>query len=142
MKVYKVTKMKKIFENEHPLVTPNFIGTDKEKTEVLCYWASLVSVLRNMNDIVISFDNKLAIISQLQSELALMDNEVNNDSARPVVHNDGSTNMTNTPPNQTVGEPPKIVDLTSQEDIYKIPVAEQMQRIAGIWYSSNNKNKK
>jgi hypothetical protein len=148
--------MTTLFENEHPLVTPNFIGTDQEKIAVLGYWSSLISLLRAMNSIVISHDNKLAIISQLQSELALIDNEINNDSARPVIQADGGTEMTNVPRGQTDGETPAIVDLSdpnpatdvktptdvttvtdpySQFNRRNVPVGEAMQRLAGNYYS-------
>ena len=57
----------KLYENEHKLVTPDFIGTDEEKIAVLSYWTNLISSIRSINNIVISHENKLAIIDQLKN---------------------------------------------------------------------------
>jgi len=141
--------MKILFENEHALNSPSFIGTDAEKIAVLGYWAGMISHLRSMNMIVISHDNKLAIIAQLKKELELIDAEINNDSARPVVHPDGSLEMSNNPtiaPNMddtpTVSPNEVVIDLTTESQFSpKIPVAEAMQRLAGTWYKNKASKK-
>jgi len=140
--------MKILVENEHPLNSPSFIGTDAEKIAVLGYWAGMISHIRSMNMIVISHENKLAIIAQLKKELELIDIEVNNDSAHPVVHPDGSTEMsqlTTTSPNiddaPTVVPNEVVVDLTTNESQFnpKISIKEQMQRLAGTHYLNKSK---
>jgi len=141
--------MKILVENEHPLNSPSFIGIDAEKIAVLGYWAGMISHLRSMNMIVISHENKLAIIAQLKKELELIDVEVNNDTAHPVVHPDGSTEMSQLPSSPNMGvtptpiEVPKeiVVDLTSNESQFnpKISIKEQMQRLAGTHYLNKSK---
>lgn len=141
--------MKILVENEHPLNTPSFMGTDAEKIAVLGYWSGMISHLRSMNMIVISHENKLAIINQLKSELELINIEVNNATAHPVVHPDGSTEMSQVTTDQptavatsaAVTAPENVVDLTATESkaTSKIPVAEAMQRLAGTYYSNQAK---
>ena len=140
--------MKILTENEHPLNTPAFIGTDAEKIAVIGYWAGMISHMRSMNMIVISHENKLAIIAQMKKELELIDIEVNNDTAHPVVHPDGSTEMSQlstTAPTMdaapTVAPKEIVVDLTTNESQFnpKISIKEQMQRLAGTHYSNKSK---
>jgi hypothetical protein len=132
--------MKILFENTHPLTTPDFVGTDQEKIAVIGYWSGLISQLRSMNMIVISHENKLAIIDQLKKELEMIDIEVNNDTAHPVVHPDGSTEMSQVEvPTEAPGE--VVVDLTATESQFnpKISITEMMQRLAGNYYKAPKK---
>jgi hypothetical protein len=133
-------------ESEHPLVTPEFIGTDEEKMAVLTYWAGLISQVRSLNSCVISHQNKLSIIFQLQKELTLIGLEVNNTSAEPVSQPDGSIEMNQDATPKTAGPEEIVINLgtpevkESEENPYAkfnrkdVPVAEAMQRLAGTWY--------
>jgi len=140
--------MKILFENTHPLTTPDFVGTDQEKIAVIGYWSGLISHLRSMNMIIISHENKLAIIAQLKRELEMIDIDVNNNTAQPVVHPDGSTEMSQlstTSPNidaaPTVVPNEVVVDLTTNESQFnpKISITEMMQRLAGNYYKAPKK---
>lgn len=135
-----------LVETEHPLDTPSIIGTDTEKINVLGYWAGLISHLRSINMIVISHPNKLAIIDQLKKEIALIEAEVHNDTAHPVPSPDGAVTMEQPPHNDEVtanapGE--MVVDLTTSEEMKekRIPISEQLQRLAGTWYHNQAKKK-
>ena len=136
--------MKILTENTHPLNTPSFTGTDAEKISVLGYWAGMISHLRSMNLIVISHENKLAIIAQLSKELELINIEINNETSHATVHADGSTEMSQValdhdPMADTQSTPAPtqaVVDLTTNESQFKpkISLKEQMQRLAGNHY--------
>ncbi len=138
--------METLNENEHPLVTPDFVGTDAEKTGVLGYWSDMIGKLRSLNVSVISHRNKLAIIAQLKKELDLIDVEINNDTAHPIIHKDGSNEMSTMPKGEEVPVVAPVVDLTQSEvpvtatnpyDIFnpkRVPASEAMQRLAGNWY--------
>jgi len=140
--------MKTLVEDEHPLVTPNFIGTDAEKILVLGYWSEVIGLMRSMNSIVISHENKLAIIDQLKKELDIIDLEVNNVSAHQVQHADGSVEMNTMPKGEEVPLKSPIIDLTQPEaapaptnpyEVFnpkRVPATEAMQRLAGTWYSN------
>jgi hypothetical protein len=152
----------KILVEEHPLVTPDFVGTDAEKTCVLSYWADIIGKLRAMNTTVIFHRNKLVIIAQLKKELELIDIEINNNTAHPTVHTDGSTEMAQDIPKE---EPKDTIDLAEPEvqlispsgapnptippaqksPLYappKMSMGEQMQRLSGTWYINEAKRAK
>lgn len=152
--------MKTLTEDEHPLVTPNFIGTDEEKVIVLGYWSEVIGLMRSMNSIVVSHDNKLAIIAQLKAELEIINNEVNNVTSHQVQHADGSVELSTMPaggelpksgpvapatPVPTSTTPaPKIIDLGQPENKFnpKVSTTEAMQRLAGTYYASKAAKKK
>jgi len=87
----------RLIETEHSLVTPVFVGTEKERIEGLSYWTSLISVIRSLNVFVSSHENKLAILAQLKQEINLIDSEVNNITSTVVTNTDGSTELTAIP---------------------------------------------
>lgn len=128
--------METLKENEHKLITPSFIGTDEEKITTLNYWLGMITHLRSLNSIVISFENKISIINQLKIELNIIDNEVNNVSSVPTPEIDGSVEMSNlpVPPDVANGA---IVDLTVTEskDPFKRVISdkESIQKLAGNW---------
>ena len=130
-------KKMKLFENEHPLVTPNFIGTDQEKINVLGYWAGLISMLRSMNISIVSHENKLAVIKQLRAELDIIDVEINNVSSHEVTNQDGSPEMSTMPkePIVNLAEPEvkESLDPYARFNIKASPV-EAMKRLAGNYY--------
>jgi len=139
-------------ESEHPLVTPTFVGTDDEKMSVLQYWSNLIGLVRSMNAVVITHENKLAILIQIQKEIDLISAEVNNITAKLSTDQDGAPELT-----QDVTKQDQTVDLTIPESVQEIdcftgrPIskfnptviskAEQMQRLAGNYYSSKAKKK-
>jgi hypothetical protein len=139
-----------INESEHPLVTPEFIGTDEEKMAVLSYWSDLIGLVRSLNACVISHQNKLSIILQMQKELTLIGLEVNNTSAAPVSQQNGSIEMNQDTTPKTTGPDEIVIDLgkpdvQEAENPYAkferkdIPVAEAMKRLAGTWYQNPKK---
>jgi hypothetical protein len=147
--------MTTLLENEHPLVTPNFIGTDAEKIAVINYWSGMICHLRSLNLNVISHENKLAILDQLRKELDLVCTEVNNVTSHTVTHADGSTEQSTVPPASeapdvavaaepivNLGEPEVKLNFEGLHEQKKISAAEQMQRLAGTWYQNQSKKKK
>lgn len=152
-------KMDKLLENEHPLVTPNFIGTDEEKIQVINYWSQMITFLRSLNGLVISHENKLAIISQLIKEMDIINLEINNVTAHQVTSPDGSTEMSTMPANGEVAvEDPVTVSATApvvnlaEPEVKKsnpyeafnrpaVSTSEAMQRLAGTYYSNKSKKK-
>lgn len=154
--------MTTLFENEHPLVTPSFVGTDEEKIQVLGYWAGLIGFLRSLNAHVISHENKLAIIAQLKAELEIINVEVNNVTAHMVNPGDGANEMSTMPVGGDVANPdlvtvnatspapsvappaPRVVDLAEPENKFnpKATATEAMQRLAGNYYASRVSKKK
>jgi hypothetical protein len=146
--------MNTLLENEHPLVTPNFIGTDEEKIAVLAYWAEMIRHLRSLNAIVISHENKLAIMDQLNKELDIVCQEVNNATSHSVTNPDGSTEQSTMPTGAEVPVVAPVVNLAEPEvresvkesvDPYAkfnqkaLTPAEAMQRLAGTYYSNKSK---
>lgn len=142
--------MKTLTENEHPLVTPNFVGTDAEKITVLNYWSDLIRLVRSMNTLVISYDNKLAIVNQLQAELNIINSEINNVTSHLIKHADGSEEMSTMPKaivNLAEPEAPAVpsnVPMVAADRFNpkNIPTSEAMQRLAGTYYANNMQKKK
>ena len=146
---------KMINESENPLVTPDFIGTDEEKMSVLSYWSELIGMVRSLNAVVISHENKLAILTQIQKEIALLELEVNNVSAHPTMDADGMSDMAQDPEKKTeivinLGDPEEVAKSTTiptpvKQDQFartNIPTTEMMQRLAGNWYTKKPTDKK
>ena len=140
MKTYKLN------EDEHQLVTPSFIGTDEEKIGVLTFWSEMISKIRSINSYVISHENKLAIVAQLKKELELIDLEINNVTSHPVQHADGGTEMAQIAPDNSVDlsipEPVKYQTESKKSSVFdkpKISIVEQMQRIAGTYYTAKSR---
>lgn len=106
----------KIFENEHPLETPDLIGTDAEKIAGIKFWADLIALVRSIDTTFISYENKLAIIQFLKKELDLVDVEINNISAT-VVSKPGEIPSAEQLP-AAVPEPEQnIVDLSKSAEV-------------------------
>lgn len=80
--------MTQLNESMHSLVTPEFIGTHEEQVAAAGYWISLVSQVRNLFNAIPGFDNRAAIINQLDKEVAIMKAELENNSA--TVNTDGN----------------------------------------------------
>ena len=136
-----------LVESDTTLTTPDFIGNDEEKVNVLAYWSDMISLLRSINTTVVSIENKVAILDQLKKEVELLTLEVTNATSHPATSTDGSSEM------KKDGDPekdaPPVVDLSSPEDGNmpgavpsapvdpfagpKITTTEQMRRLAGIW---------
>jgi len=136
-----------LIEDNQPLVTPDFIGTDEEKIQVLSYWSDLISLIRVLGVTVVSHENKLAIVTQLKKELDLVDLDVNNATSVPVTTDDGNTVMSKDPAS-TQDAAEKVINLAEPEDPAKPPslfapqkitTTEQMQRLAGLWYTRKKK---
>jgi hypothetical protein len=82
------TDIEKLKESMHALVTPEFTGTHEEMISAVGYWVSMISQLRSLFTIISSFDNRAAIINQLEKEIAIMKAELDNLSAK--VNTDGN----------------------------------------------------
>lgn len=80
--------MTQLNESMHSLVTPEFIGTHEEQVAAAGYWISLVSQVRNLFNAIQGFDNRAAIINQLEKEVGIMKAELENNSA--TVNTDGN----------------------------------------------------
>jgi hypothetical protein len=141
--------MDKLLENEHPLVTPSFLGTDAEKIVVLNYWSDLIRLVRSLNSIVISHDNKLAIVNQLQNELNIINSEINNVTAHVQQHADGSEEMSTMPQGVPDPDTKPVVNLAEPETTDRfakfnpptVPTSEAMQRLAGTYYANKLQRK-
>lgn len=125
----------KLNETENPLVTPEFIGTDEEKIQVLSYWSELIGTLRSLNAAVISHPNKLAILAQLKAETELLEREVTNVSATAQGGADGAVELSQAPAPNTPA-PENVVNLAEPE---RIPATEMMMRLSGTWYGRKKK---
>lgn len=110
-------------EAEHKLVSPELIGTDGEKTAAIQFWASLVCLLRTLNTTLVSFDNKVSVLNAIRAELATLETEINNDTAKLV-------------PGEAVPTldqaPEAVVDLTKPE----VNPLDQLKANAGIGYAA------
>lgn len=80
--------MTQLNESMHSLVTPEFIGTHDEQVAAAGYWIALVSQVRNLFNAIPGFDNRAAIINQLEKEVGIMKAELENISA--TVSTDGN----------------------------------------------------
>lgn len=95
--------MTQLNESMHSLVTPEFIGTHEEQVAAAGYWITLISQVRNLFNTIPGFDNRAAIINQLEKEVAIMKAELENLSATITTNGNGLPSMgqpapTNTPP--------------------------------------------
>ena len=77
-----MTETEKLKESMHSLVTPEFTGTHDEMIQAAGYWITLISQVRNLLNAVQGFDNRAAIINQLDKEVGIMKAELENLSAK------------------------------------------------------------
>lgn len=131
---------KLLLESMHSLVTPEFTGTHEEMIGVVGYWVAMITQLRSLFAIVTSYENRSAIIMQLDKEVAIMKAELENISAKPATDSNGQHSMvqpiaqpnapvgdvTPTTPEVTVMEPP-TVDLSVHE-----AAMQRMRANAGV----------
>lgn len=102
--------MTQLNESMHSLVTPEFTGTHQEQVAAAGYWVSLISQVRNLFDAIPGFDNRAAIINQLEKDVAIMKAELDNLSAT-VTSNGGLPQMAQPAP---VNAPALEIEPTAQ----------------------------
>lgn len=130
---------KLLIESMHSLVTPEFTGTHEEMIGVVSYWVSMITQLRSLFSTVTSYENRAAIITQLDKEIAIMKAELENISARPATDAQGQMSMVQpiAEPNAPVGDvaptkpPVQMVDLSVHE-----AMLARMKANAGVPQSS------
>lgn len=130
-----MTDMDKLKESMHALVTPEFTGTHDEMIAAAGYWISLISQVRNLLNAVQGFDNRAAIINQLDKEVAIMKAELENLSAK-VTPGNGLPAMTQPAPTDSPDiqiEPEAPATLTPQQE------AEMQRMRANAGVASNIK---
>lgn len=131
-------------ENEHTLSSPALIGTDDEKIRGIQFWADAVALLRSLNIKLVSYENKMAIITAFQAELDTVKQEIDNVSAVAV---DGAAQVPAMvqgagvegqapPPDQPA--PEEVVDLAQPEPAvaplprFSSEAIKKLQRMAGV----------
>lgn len=117
-----------LIESMHPLVTPEFTGTHEEMITAINFWVSLVSQLRSLPSVVTTYENREAIITQVEQEIAGLRSELQNVSTTVTTSADGMPSMVQ-PKTNPDGEPEPEADQTPVVDL---SVSEDMQRLAGI----------
>lgn len=121
-------------ESMHSLVTPEFIGTHEEQVAAAGYWITLVSQVRNLFNTISGFDNRAAIINQLEKEVGIMKAEIENLSATVSTDGNGLPSMTQPAPTNT--DPIEVepeVDLSAKHE------AEMQRMRANAGVQSNLK---
>lgn len=109
--------MKKIFESStDTLDTPTLIGTDEEKIAGIKFWAELVSLVRSVNSVFVSYENKQEVIKYLKKEIEQIDVEINNISASVVSHPDEIPSAEQVPKDEAVPEIPEV-DLSKNDEV-------------------------
>jgi len=88
-----MTDIEKLKESMHALVTPEFTGTHEEMIGAVGYWVSIISQLRSLFQLVTSYENRNAIITQLEKEVGIMKAELENLSAKVATDTVGQSSM-------------------------------------------------
>lgn len=88
-------------ESMHTLVTPEFTGTHDEMITAAGYWVTLISQIRSLFNTISSFDNRAAIINQLEKEVSIMKAELDNLSATITTDGNGLPSMGQPAPTTT-----------------------------------------
>lgn len=125
------TDIEKLKESMHALVTPDFTGTHEEMIGAVGYWVSMISQLRSLFTMINSFDNRAAIINQLEKEIAIMKAELDNLSAKITTDGNGLPSMGQPAPTGEPAieiEPTEVVDLTAQHEAQ----LQRMRANAGV----------
>ena len=127
------TDIEKLKESMHALVTPEFTGTHEEMISAVGYWVSMISQLRSLFTIISSFDNRAAIINQLEKEIAIMKAELDNLSAKVNTDGNGLPSMgqpapTSAPAIEIEPGQPTEVDITVQQEAQ----LQRMRANAGV----------
>lgn len=133
-----MTETDKLKESMHALVTPEFTGTHDEMIAAAGYWISLISQVRNLFNAISGFDNRAAIINQLEKEVSIMKAELENLSATVTTDGNGLPAMgqpapTNAPSIEVEPDDDKTVDLSSKHE------AEMQRMRANAGVASNLK---
>jgi hypothetical protein len=124
-----------LIESMHPLVTPEFTGTHEEMISAINFWVALVSQLRSLPGTITAYENREAIIKQVELEVASLRSELQNVSSVATIDDDGAQSMTQpkTDANDQAIEPDNAVDLSVTED----QRAADLRRLAGISSKTN-----
>lgn len=119
-----------LIESMHPLVTPEFTGTHDEMITAINFWVSLVSQLRSLPSVVTTYENREAIIKQVEQEIAGLRSELENVSTTVTTDDNGAQSMTQpkTGPDDQPEQQDQAVDLSVSEE----KVSADMRRLAGL----------
>lgn len=118
-------QQKLLIESMHPLVTPEFSGTNEEILQAINFWMEAVTTFRSLVGQVTSFENRAAIIKQMEVELAALRAELENVSSVTTKDEEGKLSMTQ-PKIDSVG------DVIKPDNAVDLSVSEDMRRLAGI----------
>lgn len=113
-----------IIESEHILTTPELIGTDEEKIGGIKFWADAIEIVRMINTVFVSYENKLAVIAALKKELDTVEAEIIN---APAKVSQGTADIPSA--EQTAEEPEvNLVDLTKNQEVAATTIASAPRR--------------
>lgn len=130
-----------LVENEHALSTPELIGDDQEKIAGIKFWSDVISLIRSLNTIFVSYDNKKAIIAAFKKELDLLEIELDNETSHP---SQGGMGIPSTDQTLDRGHV-NVVDLTNPQEVAatttvgkKAPTFEDLEKLrraagSGVW---------
>ena len=128
-------KAKQVNESMHPLETPVFAGTSEEMINAVSYWVEMVTLLRNMTSVATTYENRNAILNQLEVELGAIRSELENVSAVLTRVGDGSSPQAKA---ITMAQPKTDKDeqpVQAKDTVVDLSVAESrkyLQKLAGI----------
>lgn len=131
-----MTEIDKLKESMHALVTPEFTGTHEEMIAAAGYWIALISQVRNLFNGIPGFDNRAAIINQLEKEVGIMKAELENLSATVTTDGNGLPSMGQPAPTTT---PPIEVEPEGNEVDMSAHEAEMQRMRANAGVQSNLK---
>jgi hypothetical protein len=126
-----------LIESMHPLITPKFIGTNDEMITAINFWVTLVSQLRALSSTVTIYENREAIIKQVEQEIASLRSELENVSATVTTDDSGAQSMTQPktgPDDQPELQQDQVVDLS----VFEEKVLADMRRLAGLSIKRNS----
>lgn len=131
--------VKFLSENEHVLTSPEIIGTDEEKISAISYWSSVIGLYRTLNSLMVSYNNKINMITAMRKELDIVELEIQNTSAE--VKDDGESvpgmyQDTDAAPDEAVIDIGNKTISTEEKEQKKKALIEKMQRAAGTFYLS------
>jgi len=121
-----ISTIKELYESMHSLVTPEFTGTHEEVIAAVNYWVTTVTHLRSLFGANSSYENKAAIIMQLEKEVGILKAELENVSGKVTTDVDGASSV----------EQPVPADAQPRADVSNAPqpvdLSVRMAEMAGI----------
>lgn len=135
--------IKNLIENEHALSTPELIGTDQEKVAGIKFWADVIGLIRSINTVFVSYENKKSVISAFEKELEIIALEIDNSSSKVSQGEEGIPSADQNPSDEPVDV--NIVDLTKNDQVAATiapsrpaPTFENLDKLrrvagSGIW---------